>query len=38
CEYCDYLPICGKDRVQREERKANDPAVGGFLKILEPGE
>jgi hypothetical protein len=36
CEYCDYVPICGKDRVQREERKANDPAVRIFMKILEP--
>ena len=33
CEYCDYLPVCGKDRVQREERKANDPAVRKFLRI-----
>jgi ATP-dependent helicase/nuclease subunit B len=36
CDYCDYLPICGKDRVQREERKANDPAVRKFLGVLEP--
>jgi ATP-dependent helicase/nuclease subunit B len=36
CEYCDYLTICGKDRIQREERKANDPAVVRFLGILEP--
>jgi ATP-dependent helicase/nuclease subunit B len=36
CEYCDFLPICGKDRIQREERKANDPAVRRFLRILEP--
>ena len=36
CDYCDYLPICGKDREQREERKANDPAVRRFLQILEP--
>ena len=36
CEYCDYLPICGKDRVQREERKMSDPAVRRFLQILEP--
>lgn len=38
CDYCDYLPVCGKDRVQREERKANDPTVRRFHKILEPGE
>jgi ATP-dependent helicase/nuclease subunit B len=36
CEYCDYLTICGKDRIQREERKSNDPAVLRFLGILEP--
>ena len=36
CEFCDYLTICGKDRVQREERKFNDPVVGRFLEILEP--
>ncbi len=36
CEYCEYLPVCGKDRVQREERKTNDPAVRRFLQILEP--
>jgi ATP-dependent helicase/nuclease subunit B len=36
CDYCDYLSICGKDRVQREERKAVDPAVRRFLGVLEP--
>ena len=36
CEYCEYLPVCGKDRVQREERKTNDPVVRRFLQILEP--
>jgi RecB family exonuclease len=35
CDFCDYLTICGKDRMQREERKANDPAVCKFLGILE---
>ncbi len=35
CEYCDFLTVCGKDRVQREERKANDEAVLKFLQILE---
>jgi len=35
CDYCDYLPICGKDRVQREQRKANDPAIRGFMKMTE---
>jgi RecB family exonuclease len=34
CEYCDYLPICGKDRVQREERKADDPDARKFLRVL----
>jgi len=36
CEFCDFLPVCGKDRVRREERKANDPAVRNFLLVLEP--
>jgi ATP-dependent helicase/nuclease subunit B len=35
CKFCDFLPICGKDREQREERKANDPAVLNFLKAQE---
>jgi hypothetical protein len=35
CEYCDYLTICGKDRMQREDRKANDPDVRDFARILE---
>jgi ATP-dependent helicase/nuclease subunit B len=35
CEYCDYLPICGKDRIQREERKAGDSAVLKFMTIVE---
>jgi len=30
CSYCDYLAICGKDRIQREERKSYDPDVGRF--------
>jgi hypothetical protein len=30
CKFCQYLTICGKDRVQREERKAVDPAVQEF--------
>jgi ATP-dependent helicase/nuclease subunit B len=36
CEYCDCLTICGKDRIQREERKAVDPAVLRFMEVLEP--
>jgi ATP-dependent helicase/DNAse subunit B len=35
CDYCDYLRVCGKDRIQREERKQNDPLVRGFLSDLE---
>jgi RecB family exonuclease len=35
CEYCDFLPVCGRDRIQREERKANDPEVRKFLRILD---
>ena len=33
CTYCDYLPVCGKDRVQREERKAGDERVARFQTI-----
>jgi RecB family exonuclease len=36
CEYCDFLPVCGKDRNQREERKSKDPAVQKFLEVVEP--
>jgi ATP-dependent helicase/nuclease subunit B len=36
CDYCDFLMICGKDRMKREARKAADPAVVRFLEILEP--
>jgi len=35
CDFCDYLPVCGKDRVRREERKAGDPAVRKFFQIME---
>jgi hypothetical protein len=35
CRHCDYLSICGKDRVQREERKAADPAVLAFQQMAE---
>jgi RecB family exonuclease len=35
CDYCDYLPICGKDRVRREDRKAADPEVRRFTRTLE---
>jgi len=33
CEYCDFLLICGKDRMQREEYKAEDPAVAEFQQL-----
>lgn len=33
CDYCDYLLICGKDRAQREQSKAADPAVQRFLAL-----
>ncbi len=33
CRWCDYLDICGKDRTQREERKAGDPQVLKFDKM-----
>jgi CRISPR/Cas system-associated exonuclease Cas4 (RecB family) len=35
CKYCDYLTICGKDRGQREERKAVDPAVLRFQQLVQ---
>jgi hypothetical protein len=35
CDYCDYLPVCGKDRIRREERKAVDPAVQKFMQTVE---
>jgi hypothetical protein len=31
----ENLYLTGKDRIQREERKAGDPAVTRFLNILE---
>jgi hypothetical protein len=33
CDHCDYLMICGKDRVQREERKSGDPGVQRFASL-----
>lgn len=33
CDYCDFLMICGKDRIKKEARKAADPAVVRFLEI-----
>jgi RecB family exonuclease len=38
CEYCDYLIVCSKDRIQREERKAADPAVLRHSRTMEPDE
>ena len=35
CDYCDYQRICGKDRIQREERKENDPLARAFVSNLE---
>jgi RecB family exonuclease len=37
CEYCDYLTVCSKDRIQREERKAADPAILRHNRIEELG-
>jgi ATP-dependent helicase/nuclease subunit B len=36
CDYCDFLMVCGKDRMKREVWKAEDPAVIRFFKIMEP--
>ena len=38
CDYCDYLPICGKDRLQREQRKRVDPVVQPFAELREIAE
>ena len=38
CDYCDYLPICGKDRLQREQRKNADPVMQPFAELLETAE
>jgi RecB family exonuclease len=35
CDFCDYLPICGKDRVRREDHKAADPIVQKFTQTVE---
>jgi RecB family exonuclease len=35
CEYCDYLTICGKDRVRRQQTKASDPAVRDLGRLRE---
>jgi ATP-dependent helicase/nuclease subunit B len=35
CGYCDYLTICGKDRIKVAVRKEKDPVVERFLGILE---
>jgi ATP-dependent helicase/nuclease subunit B len=35
CRNCDYQPICGKDRKQREMRKAEDDAVVRFRRMRE---
>jgi len=31
CDYCDFLPVCGKDQKQREKWKSNDPAIAEFI-------
>ncbi len=35
CEYCEFTPICGKDRRRREERKSGDPSVQRFSRLRE---
>jgi ATP-dependent helicase/nuclease subunit B len=35
CDWCDYLPICGKDRERRQADKAADPAVARFDELQE---
>ena len=33
CEYCDFLPACGKDRSRREKQKITDPVIQEFLGL-----
>jgi ATP-dependent helicase/nuclease subunit B len=35
CEYCDFLPVCGKDRAWREKRKSGDTVIREFLNLAE---
>jgi RecB family exonuclease len=35
CRWCDFLNICGKDRIRREERKSDDPAVVHFGRLAQ---
>jgi hypothetical protein len=35
CRWCDYLSICGKDRVRRQALKSSDPEVSGFERLAE---
>ncbi|MGD0308924.1 MAG: hypothetical protein ABSC02_06505, partial [Acidobacteriota bacterium] len=35
CDWCDFLPICGKDRERRQADKAKDPAVVRFDRLRE---
>jgi RecB family exonuclease len=35
CDWCDFLPICGKDRERRQADKAADPAVARFDQLRE---
>ena len=35
CAWCDFLPICGKDREHRQADKAADPAVARFDRLRE---
>ncbi len=35
CEFCNYLSVCGKDRIRREERKSKDPRVRLFIETVE---
>jgi RecB family exonuclease len=35
CSFCDFLPICGKDRAAREARKSGDRDVCRFSLLVE---
>jgi ATP-dependent helicase/nuclease subunit B len=35
CRYCDFVPICGKDRERKEADKSADPEVRRFARLQE---
>ena len=33
CDYCDFLPVCGKERAWREKLKSTDPLTQEFRNL-----